>query len=510
MKGIPGLLDRRAAELGSARALVGNDGTGVYRSLTFAELRDLADGVARALAGRGDPLVGRRVCWLYGNDNGLVAVALYHAVARLGAVGVPINPGSTAEEVGRVLDAVGAAILIAPPGAAAVPDSAPRVDVAGLAELSALAATAAAADLPGPAAAEEPAVILFTSGTTGRSKGVVHSHASAIAAGRGWAGAFGLTEADTYQAMYPVYAGSGLHFSGLACVHSGSTFVIDETRPTSASLDRVDAHGTTVYAAVPSIYQYWLQEDRAAHDLSTLRMLDFGGAVMHRSTIEALRRFVPGVELVQTYGLTEAGPGGLYLPGDRLDEDFGSIGSRPIDGLRHRLDPSVAPERSGDEAGEIGELQFAGDSVMLGYLDDPAATDAVFDGEWLRTGDLVRIAPDGAVYFLDRIKDLIVRGGFNISSIEIEEALLRFAGVREVAAFGYPHEDLGEVVAIAVVPEGDLDLVAFRAFAVEHLARVTVPERIAVLDRLPLTAAGKVQKAALRTHPDLVTWEVTR
>ena len=509
MTGIPELLDRRAEEFGSGIALVGNDGTGRYESLSFAELRDLADGVARALGAQG-PMAGRRVCWLYGNGNSLVAVVLYHAIARLGAVGVPINPGSTAEEIHRVLEVVDAAALIAPHGSVEAPIRARLIDVADLDALRALGATAGGADLPGPSASEDPAVILFTSGTTGRSKGVVHSHASAMAAGRGWAAAFGLTSADTYQAMYPIYAGSGLHFSALACLHTGSTFVIDETRPTSASLERVDTHVTTVYAAVPSIYQYWLQEDRSAYDLSSLRMLDFGGAVMHRSTIEALRQFVPGVELVQTYGLTEAGPGGLYLPAERLDADFGSIGSRSIVGLKHRLDTSVAPDRTSDEPGEIGELQFAGDSIMLGYLDDPAATEAVFDGDWLRSGDLVRIDPNGAVYFLDRIKDLIVRGGFNISSIEVEETLLGFAGVREVAAFGYPHDDLGEVVAIAVVPADALDLAAFREYAVRHLARVTVPERIVVLDQLPLTAAGKVQKAALRTHPDLAAWEVPR
>jgi acyl-CoA synthetase (AMP-forming)/AMP-acid ligase II len=239
-----------------------------------------------------------------------------------------------------------------------------------------------------------------------------------------------------------------------------------------------------------------------------LRLLDFGGSVMHRSTIDALRRAFPGVDLIQTYGLTEAGPGGLYLPPEYLDAKIGSIGCVPSGDLRFRVDTSKTEEYESGADGVIGELLFAGSSIMLGYLDDPAATASVFDGEWMRTGDLVRVDADGFVYFLDRLKDLIIRGGYNISSIEIEETFLTFPNVRKAAAFGVPHRTLGEVVGIAIVPEDprQLDLDALRALAEQRLPRVKVPAWVVVLDDLPVSSAGKVLKSALRSHPDLREW----
>lgn len=512
---IPSLLEARAARHGDRTAIIANDGTGTYRSISFAELLDYADRVGSALASLLGPARDgsdrRRVCWMYSNSNGLMSMVLYHAVLRMGGVNVPINPGSSPEDAEQLIALVDAAIVVSPPGVLLASDGpAERLEIADFAELAAFGASAERG-IPrrDPARAEDPAAILFTSGTTGRSKGVVHSHLSSMEAGRGWSEAFELTDADVYQAMYPAYAGAGLHFSGLACLLAGAVYLVDETRPTADSLGRVDTYRTTVYAAVPSIFQYWLLEDRTAYDLGTLRLLDFGGAVMHRSAIERLREFVPGADLIQTYGLTEAGPGGLYLPPESLDRKLGSIGSRATHGLRFRVDTTVAAESEAEQSGEVGELQFAGTSIMLGYLDDPQGTAAVFDGEWLRTGDLVRIDDDGYVYFVDRLKDLIIRGGFNISSIEIEEALLRFPGVRDVAAFGYPHETLGEVVAIAVVMNDGvkLDLPEFRRFAQSSLARVKVPERIAVIPMMPLSAAGKVQKTALRTQADLVEWK---
>lgn len=339
----------------------------------------------------------------------------------------------------------------------------------------------------------------------------MHSHLTALAAGAGWREAFDLTDSGVYQSMFPVYAGAGLHFSGLACLLAGATYVIDEPRPTAASLARIDQHRTTVYAAVPSVYQYWLAESLAGFDLSSSRLLDFGGSVMHRATIEALRAVLPGVGLVQTYGLTEAGPGGLYLPSEHLDTKLGSIGCVGSGGLRFRVDPHASPEDATDTDGTdgtVGELQFAGLSLMLGYLDDPDNTAQVFDGEWMRTGDLVRVDDDGFVYSLDRLKDLIIRGGFNISSIEVEEALLAHPDVRQVAAFGVPHDSLGEVVGAAIVPEcaGELDLAELHRFAREQLARVKVPAWVVVLDELPVSAAGKALKSALRGHSGLVEW----
>lgn len=511
---IPTVLEEQAARYGERTAIIGDDGSGAFQTLGFAALLDHADRIAGALESliddTRDGADRRRVCWMYSNSNALVSLVLYHAVLRLGGVNVPLNTGSSRTEIEQVVGMVDAALVITPSDVLdADALAAPLVEIDDFEGLLKFAAGAKGVAGRDPARPEDPAAILFTSGTTGRSKGVVHSHRSSLEAGLGWAEAFELTDADTYQAMYPLYSGAGLHFSGLACLLTGAVYLVDTTRPTSASLARVGTHSSTVYAAVPSIYEYWLLEDRTEFDLSSLRLLDFGGAVMHRSTIEALREFAPGAELVQTYGLTEAGPGGLYLPPEAFERKLGSIGSRATHGLQFRLDTTVGSDVAPDQRGEVGELLFAGSSLMLGYLDDPDATAAVFDGEWLRTGDLVRVDDEGYVYFLDRLKDLIVRGGYNISSIEIEETLLRFPGVRQAAVFGYPHDTLGEVVAAAIVREDgiEVDLAALREHAEDQLARVKVPERIVVVDAMPMTAAGKVQKTTLRSHPGLEPWK---
>ena len=516
---IPGLLELRAATHRDAVALIGNDGTGEYQQLSYRELLELSRAVADRIAASARPQpegAGAPVAWLYGNANALVAFVLYHAIASLGATNVPVNPASSSTEVADVVQRTAAGLLVAPRDGSGEASGlgCPLLPIDSLADLRAFAQHDAAPAARRDVSPDDPSIVLFTSGTTGRSKGVVHSHRTALAAGAGWQEAFGLDDRDVYQSMFPVYAGAGLHFSGLACLLAGATYLVDEPRPTAGSLARIDRHRSTVYAAVPSIYQYWLAEPRSGVDLSSLRLLDFGGSVMHRSTIEALREWLPGVDLVQTYGLTEAGPGGLYLPPEQLDAKLGSIGSVGSGGLRFRVDEKAAPEDArpdgeGTGDGIVGELQVAGPSLMLGYLDDPENTAKVFDGEWMRTGDLVRVDEEGFVYFLDRLKDLIIRGGFNISSIEVEEALLAHPGIRQAAAFGVPHDSLGEVVGIALVPEGphEPDLAEVRRFASERLARVKVPVWVVVLDELPLSAAGKPLKTALRGHSGLVEWK---
>lgn len=507
------LLQARARDLATHTALVGNDGHGKSRKLTYEELYRLSVGLGVQL----ERFVERTedhqpaIAWTYANSNALVAMVLHHAINTIGAVSVPINPASSATETRTILERTRAALLVgASDTLGHVHTSVPTWPIDGLDDLGRFGATNLLDRATCSSTPETPSVILFTSGTTGRSKGVVHSHGTALAAGEGWRTAFGLRQTDTYQSMFPIYSGAGLHFSSLACLIAGATYVIDEARPISASLARVEANRSTVYAAVPSIYQYWLAEEGTDRDLSSLRLLDFGGSVMHRTTIEALRSMLPGVALVQTYGLTEAGPGGLYLPPECLDRKLGSIGSVGSGGLKFRVDTGASTEsESDDHAGVVGELQFSGPSVMLGYLDDPEGTRQVFDGDWLRTGDLVRVDPEGYVYFVDRLKDLIIRGGFNISSIEVEETLMACPGVGQVAAFGVPHDHLGEVVGVALVPSVDLHLdpAGFREYATRNLARVKTPAWVVIMDELPLSSAGKVLKSNLRSHPGLTRLE---
>ncbi len=510
---VPELLHERARQYPERIMTIGNDGRGAYRSLTYAQVEDLAARLAGLLAEQRAGQDEFRVVWVYGNSNGLMTQLLYHAVCRAGGVNVPVNPASTPAELADAIERTRPGVIVAPAGLDGVPaEFLDRVVVVNdVEELSELASQhePLAVDWDGAPLPESPSVVLFTSGTTGRSKGVLHSHRSALAAGRGWRDAFSLTSEDVYQSMFPVYSGASLHFSGLACVFAGAGYVIDESRPTSASLERIDRWGATVYAAVPSVYHYWLAEQRERYNLTTLRLLDFGGSAIHRTTIESLRAWLPGVELLQTYGLTEAGPGGLYLPPADLDAKIGSIGNRGSGTVSFRLDPDTVRESDDANApGRIGELELAGESMMLGYLDDADATALVAHDGWLRTGDIVRIDEDGYVFFLDRIKDIIVRGGFNISSVEIEEVVLQFDGILQAAAFGVPHDTLGEVVGLAVVPRdpAGFELDSLLSFIEAQLPRAKRPVSGLVLESLPTSTAGKVLKSELRSNESLSSW----
>jgi acyl-CoA synthetase (AMP-forming)/AMP-acid ligase II len=389
---------------------------------------------------------------------------------------------------------VGDASVIDPVGALL-----PGLRLIDLTELDAIMSSTAAAPAPIEADSETLASVLYTSGTTGVPKGVEHTHGSSLAAAIAWADCFRLGEDDVVQSPFPVASGAGLHFNGLASTWAGAHVIYDETRLPDV-FERIDRFAATVYVAVPSIYQYWLASpDLEHHSLASLRILDYGGASMAPAVIERLAARLPDVGFMQTYGFTEAGPGGTYLPEEYCLSRLGSIGSRPA-GRASQI--RVVDDAGRDvPAGVDGELLFRGPSMMRGYHRDPATTDAVFVDGWLRSGDVVRFDDEGFLYFVDRKRDLILRGGYNIAPVEIEQVLLRRGDVVEASAFGLPHHALGEVPAAAVVladgaaAPGEGELIAYCR---DFLADFKTPARIFVLAELPKNAAGKSLRRVLR------------
>jgi acyl-CoA synthetase (AMP-forming)/AMP-acid ligase II len=413
-------------------------------------------------------------------------------------VNVPLNTRLAAPEVTDIVRRSRSRVLVSDPVTIS------RLAGLGATRLVAIDMLSARADAdPAALAAADAtdrtvAAILFTSGTTGVPKGVVHTHGSAIAAAIGWSSALGLGESEVVQSPFPIFSGAGLHFNGLSCLWAGAEFVIDDY-DTAASLDLVRERATTVYVAVPAIYAFWL--DSPAFDpgrVTSLRLLDYGGAAMAPALIESLRRRLPGVGLMQTYGLTEAGPGGIYLPPEQALVRLGSIGR---DCAGEFTEFRVVDDDGRDVgAGQTGELLLRGPAVMDGYLDDPTATEAAFDRGWLRSGDVVRLDGDGYLYVVDRKKDIIVRGGYNISSAEVEAALLAHPAVLEAAVVAAPHERLGEDVHAFLVLRSDesADPAAIGSFLDERLADFKIPRGYTFVDSLPRNAAGKVLKAMLR------------
>ncbi|NRI68727.1 long-chain fatty acid--CoA ligase [Rhodococcus sp. MS16] len=481
---VPSLLARRAHENPDAPAVSGREGN-TFRTLTFAELDHRSTKLGQILLERGLAVTGHPVAWAVDNSEGLAAIVLYHAVLKTGAFNVPVNTRLTPVEVSNLLA---------------------HCRAEGVLDLSALQQLLAQSpqDPTAPLWIGEEsdlASVLYTSGTTGLPKGVEHTHSSSIAAGAAWSDCFELTSADVLQSPFPVTSGAGLHFNALSCLWAGAHVVIDEA-DLPGTFARIERYASTIYVAVPSIYQFWL--DHAAlheHDLSNLRILDYGGSSMAPDVIRRLRAVLHGVGLMQTYGFTEGGPGGTYLPPAYAELRPGSIGSRPAG----RFTQFKVLDAAGVEVGpdQPGELFLRGPSGMRGYHRDPAATTLVKgDDGWIASGDVVRYDAEGFLYFVDRRRELIVRGGYNIAPVEIEAALLAYAGVREAAVFGIPHASLGEVPCAAIVPsnssQADTLIDGLRSHLLIHLADFKRPREIHIVGELPKNAAGKVVKQHLR------------
>ena len=503
---IPALLRARAAEhpdrVSIVAALDGNDA-----SMTYRELDEASDRLARFFVTRWQLPAGSTVAWALGNGNARAALVLFHAVLKARLVNVPLNNRLTGTEISNLIAHARCAALVSDDDAVLAAGEGLRIPAEHVVRVAATGPTGFddllhsvddTAELP-ISERDDLASILYTSGTTGLPKGVEHTQESSLAAGIGWADAFRLTGADVLQSPFPVFGGAALHFNGLSSLWAGGTFVV-ATADTEASWRLVTRWRSTVYVAVPSIYQYWLAHPGlGAADLSSLRLLDYGGASMPLPVIVRLREAFPTVRLIQTYGLTEAGPGGTYLPEEYAIERLGSLGSR---GAGRFTEFRVIREDGSDvDAGELGELVLRGPSMMRGYHRDPEATRAVFVDGWLRSGDVVRFDTEGFVYLVDRKKDLILRGGYNISGVEIESALLQHPDIAEAAAFGVPHPILGETVAVAVVarPGVTLSEATVRAHAAVELADFKVPQRVYLMAELPRNAAGKVLKRVLAT-----------
>lgn len=494
---IPGLIAQRAAESPQALALIVASPSGSVTK-TFLQLFEEAQNVARGLK-RWGVVPGDRVVWILDNSSAIEALTLYHGVMIAGAVNVPVNTRLVAREVDHIFERTAPALVVYRGDKSVIPSSAEAIQTGGDDWIDLINANDVSA-IEVTVRPDDQASILFTSGTTGSPRGVVHTQSSSLAAGIGWADAFRLGPRDVLQSPFPVFTGAGLHFIGLSALWAGASNVIDGT-DIDASLGHIAEYGTTVFVAVPSIYQYWLESPAlSSADLRSIRILDYGGAAMPPEAIRRLRQVMPDVGLMQTYGLTEAGPGGLYLHEDYAMQKLGSIGNRGAGQFtQFRVVDDVGNDVGPDE---VGELVLRGPSIMTGYLDDPEGTAAAFTSDgWLRSGDDVRLDSAGFVYFVDRRKDIIVRGGFNVASAEVEAALLEHPSVLEVAVVGRPHVHLGEDVhAVVVLKLGfSVEPEELVRHAEGLLAAFKVPRTIELRkEALPRNASGKVQKTVLR------------
>jgi len=504
---VPAALDRLARQLPDHAALITDE-----RSFTSAALRDEVHRAAAALIALGVRAGDRVAIWSPNTWHWVVAcLAIHHA----GAAMVPLNTRYTAAEAGDILARAHAPVLFAMGrflGADRVAgldrDALPalrhivRVPIEAddgtwdefMAQGSDPEGLAAVAERAAAVAPDDVSDILFTSGTTGRSKGVMCAHRQSLSASASWAANGKITGDDRYLCINPFFHNFGYKAGILACLQTGATLIPHLTFDPPHALRAIEQHRITVLPGPPTIYQTLLDHPaRRDHDLSSLRFAVTGAATVPVVLVERMQSELDIDIVLTAYGLTEANGMGTMC---RADDDAVTVATtcgRPFADFELRID--------GATPGEAGEVLLRGPNVMLGYLDDPAATAAAIDADgWLHTGDIGAVDEAGNLRITDRLKDMYICGGFNVYPAEVEQVLARMDGVADAAVIGVPDERLGEVGRAFVVtrPGSNLDEQSVIAYTREHLANFKAPRSVRFVDELPRNAGGKVVKPQLR------------
>lgn len=457
---------------------------GDYEALSFedrwvrsGELHDRAARLAGGLREAGiEP--GDRVVVLMANCPE-VGIA-YNALWRVGGVVTPAIFLLPPAELEHIVSDSGAKLVLATPELA--PNAPEGVAVVTTDEFGSLEESQPSEIVPqAPAAA-----LLYTGGTTGRAKGVLLSHRNLWFAGKAGHDAGHIPGVVRGLLALPLSHAFGLLVTvvGLHAVEQSQTVLMRWFDPTRW-LELAQEHRTQITAVVPSMLQLLLAMPLEEYDLSELRYVVSGGAPLPPEIAHELMRRVPQVEIREGYGLTESAA--LVTSTPPGESRLGSVG-KAVPGVEVRID--------GDE--EVGEICVRSRSVMLGYWQQPEATaEAVKDG-WLHTGDLGRLDDDGYLYVVDRTKDLIIRGGFNVFPRDVEEALLEHPAVAAAGVVGRPDDVHGEEVVAFVELSEDVDPEALVAFCKERIGGYKYPREVHVIGSLPLTPVGKIDRKALR------------
>lgn len=467
--------------------------------------RDLADRVLRMAAflercgiGHGD------VVALF-MKNSAAFLELVLAASHRGAVLLPINYRLAAEEAAFVLSDAGARLLfvdaeladaLAPLEGEAVPAIVP-VDTTAQRDGRALSGHDGPTPDALPVAITDPMRLMYTSGTTSRPKGVLHTYESFYWKHLGFVGPLGLSAATCLLVVGPLYHVGGLELPGLSVLALGGTLCIQRDFDAESAVASIAEHGLTGAWLAPVMTNAILAlSGLDRHDTRSLLWAIGGGERTPESRIRRFAEAFPGARYIDAYGLTETNSGDTMMaPGFEL-ERIGSVG---------RAVPHVTIEIRDDSGerlppGQEGEICLKGPKITKGYWRDPDATRAAFFGDWFRSGDVGRLDADGFLWLTDRKKDLIISGGENIASSEVERVLYEMPEVLEAAVIGLPDERWGERPVAVVVPRPGraVDQRAVEAFCRPRLAGFKVPRQLVIAASLPRNPSGKVLKRVLR------------
>jgi acyl-CoA synthetase (AMP-forming)/AMP-acid ligase II len=475
---------------------------------TYAEMASrvaaLAGGLARRGIGAGD------VVALLSYNCPEFLEALF-AANYLGAIAMPINWRLAAPEVRYILEHSGAGALVCDEALLALAEEATtgldgdlvRVSLStgssgGWTSIDDMRTGSPVVD-PVPAAGDDVHRLMYTSGTTGRPKGVMLTHANLAWKNMAHTLEFGFTSAELGLACGPLYHVGALDLTTTSLLAAGATMIIHRTFDASAVVDEIErSRVSTVWLAPAMVNAIMALSDIEQRDLSSVRVIINGGEKMPIPLIQRIQRVFPSAWFADAYGMTETVSGDTFLDRDSIVTKLGSVG-RPCLYLELDVwdeDGNAVP------SGEQGEIVMRGPKVFKGYWRDPDATKAAFTGGWFHSGDIGVRDEDGYLFIVDRLKDMIVSGGENIASSEIERVLYEHDAVLEAAVVGRPDERWGEVpVAFVALREGGEPAPTpeeLLAHCQGQLARFKVPKAVTFIAALPRNPSGKVLKRELR------------
>jgi long-chain acyl-CoA synthetase len=497
-KSIWAMVAEAAARNPDGEALVCGD-----RRMTWREVALASAGVAAGLRKMGLQR-GDRVALLLGNRIEFVLAML--GAAHLGIVTVLLGTRQQKPEIAFVLTDCGAKLLIHEaaladrlPDARDVPDLMHRICVDDDERVSQFSLVAGHAPLQEPAEVgeQDTAMILYTSGTTGRPKGAMLAHCNVVHSAMIFASCLRLTAADRSIAAVPLAHVTGVVANIMTMVRCAGALIIMAEFKAAEYLKVAARERVTYTVMVPAMYNLCLlQPDFDSYDLSSWRIGGFGGAPMPVAAIEKLNAEIPGLQLMNCYGSTETTSPSTIMPGELTASHIDSVGL-PCPGAHIMVMDAQGRELP---RGEIGEIWIHSGSVIKGYWNNPAATAESFTGGFWHSGDLGSIDAKNFVRVFDRQKDMINRGGLKIYSAEVESVLAGHPDVVESAIIAKPCPVLGERVhAVIVTRHGNVEAEALRAWCAERLSDYKVPETIALTaEPLPRNANGKVMKKQLR------------
>ncbi|KUG61319.1 MULTISPECIES: acyl-CoA synthetase [Kocuria] len=497
-QGLGSWLVRRLEKSGPKVAVVHGE-----RTLTYRELHDRSRRLATALAGQGvGP--GDRVAFL--GENSPAFLETMFAAGALGAVLVPLNTRLAVPEIRYQLEDAGVSVLIHDAALTGLAEPAARElarvprwvvaeeDVDGVPALETVIGAAEPWTEDVPVGLDDLAVILYTSGTTGRPKGACLTHGNFTWNCVNVLVDYDVAADDVALMISPMFHVASLGMGVLPTLLKGATLVLESKFVPGRVLELIEAHRVTWLSGVPTTYQLLCEHpDWDSTDLSSLRKLTCGGSAVPMRVLDAYES--RGLAFTASYGMTETAPGATNLPAAKSREKAGSSG------LPHFFSDVRIVDAAGEPAGpgEAGEILLSGPNVIREYWNRPDAAGS-FEGEWFHSGDLGYLDEDGYLFVSDRIKDMIISGGENIYPAEVEAAILELPEVAAVAVIGVPDEKWGEVPHAVVVPREGQEVTAdaIQEHLAGRLARYKVPKTLSLVAEMPRTASGKIRKNVLR------------